>query len=117
MVREITERMLHYQTKTGIRYVYTNYVALAPQACLYLDYELSDTLGSWGPECKITKFLKMPTNGALVKLPGTDQYTYAPKKPHTKDSVRFILENGAGKQVDVTVDLSTGADDTDYSLD
>lgn len=107
---------VNIKTKRGFRHVYPNNLHPATQACLYLDYELARTLGAWGPECKITKFLKMPTNGVLTKQAGEDEYSYAPRKPDTKDSLRFILENGAGKQVDVTVNLDTYADESDYSL-
>ena len=105
-------------TKGGRRHITPNAIGLATQACLYLDLELTQKLGAWGPECKITQFLKMPTLGDFVKqiAPGANDgdYYYTPRKPNTQDVVRCILENGAGKKVEVTVHLNTGSDDSYY---
>lgn len=107
-------------TKNGKRYIVPNSIGLANSACLFLDLELTQKLGSWGPECKITQFLQMPTQGDLVKkrTPSADDgdYYYTPRKPNTLDVVRFILENGAGKKVDVTINLNTGSDDSYYGV-
>lgn len=106
--------------KDGKRHIVPNSIGLATSSCLFFDLELSQKLGAWGPECKITQFLQTPTQGDLVKktVPGADagDYYYTPRKPNTQDVVRFILENGAGKKVEVTVNLNVGGDDTDYSV-
>ena len=103
-----------------IRHIVPKSIGLATKACFLLDYELTQKLGAWGPECKIVKFLKMPTKGEFVKQTDpkahSGDYYYTPREPNTKDSVRFILENGAGKQVDVTINLDVSADSTDYTM-
>jgi hypothetical protein len=101
------------------RHIVPNVVGLASKACLFLDLELTGRLGAWGPECKITQFLQMPAQGMLVKRisPVADDgaFYYTPKNPETHDVLRFILENGEGKKVDVIVNINIGGDDTDYS--
>ncbi len=107
-------------TKGRSRHITPNAISLATQACLYLDLELTQKLGAWGAECKITQFLQMPTHGDFVKriAPNVDNgdYYYTPRKPDTQDVVRFILENGAGKKVEVTVHLKAGSDDSYYGV-
>lgn len=85
-------------------------VGLAKFACICLDIEAKQA-GAWGPECKIVKFLKMP-EGKLIKdtIPEAREgdYLYTPPRIGT-DTVRFILENGAGRQVDVTIKLKASS--------
>lgn len=107
-------------TKYGKRYIVPNSIAPAASACLFLDLELGQKLGAWGPECKIAQILQIPSQGDFVKklAAGTDSstYYYTPRKPNMQDVVRFILENGAGKKVEVTGILNIGSDDSYYGL-
>ena len=84
-------------------------MSLAFASCYRLDIEAKQA-GAWGPECKIAKFIKRP-KGKLSPptWPGASagDYMYTPPGVGT-DTVRFILENGAGKQVDVTVKIKVG---------
>lgn len=77
-------------------------VGFAQLACSRLDLEAKQA-GAWGPECKIKKFLKLP-EGKLIKATEPyareGDYLYTPARIGT-DTARFILENGAGKQVEV----------------
>ena len=88
--------------------VVSNPVALARVACLFLDLEKGRS-GAWGPDCKIAKFLSTP-KGKLEKSnkPGarSGDYMYTPPGVGT-DKLRYVLENGAGIQVDVTVNLNS----------
>jgi len=83
------------------------YWQFAAVACACLDREANQA-GAWGPECKIEKIVKAP-RGALSEvisprhLPGS--YLYTPRKIGT-DRFTFILENGAGKKVEVTYVLN-----------
>lgn len=83
-------------------------LSLSFASCYRLDVEAKQA-GAWGPECKITKFITMP-KGKLSPPTwtgaGEGDYMYTPPRVGT-DTVRFILENGAGKKVDVTVKIKT----------
>ena len=85
----------------------TRSLSLATQSCSQLDI-IAKKVGAWGPECKVTKFIEMPTRGKLSQPawpnPRMGDYMYTAMSSGT-DRVRFILENGAGKQVDVTVKI------------
>lgn len=65
--------------------------------------------GAFGPECKVTQIVKAP-KGKLEPLSDPNStvwdFRYTPPRVGT-DTVRFILENGAGKKIDVTVKLVT----------
>ena len=86
-------------------------LGLASESCAILDM-LSGKAGAWGPECKITQILQKPS-GKLVPdtNPGARQgdFLYTPSRAgvHT---ARFILENGAGRKVDVTVKIRATLD-------
>jgi hypothetical protein len=75
-------------------------------ACMLMD-SVEGKAGTWGPECKITQFIQRP-GGKLVPdnqvgaLPGAQMYFPSRAGIHT---ARFILENGAGRKVDVTVKI------------
>ena len=75
-------------------------------ACMLMD-SIDGKAGAWGPECKITQFIQRP-GGKLVAdnqagaLPGAQMYFPSRAGMHT---ARFILENGAGRKVDVTVKI------------
>ena len=75
-------------------------------ACILMDF-VQGKAGAWGPECKITQFLQRPV-GKLVPdtqpgaLAGAQMYFPSRAGIHT---ARFILENGAGRKVDVTVKI------------
>ena len=81
-------------------------LGLASESCAIMDM-LAGKAGAWGPECNITEFLQKPS-GKLVPdtRPGTHQgdFLYSPSRAgvHT---ARFILENGAGQKIDVTVKI------------
>lgn len=81
-------------------------IAPALSACALLDLQAGQ-VGAWGPECRIAKILQKPI-GKLV--PDTREnalygdYRYTPRRAGI-DTMRFILENGAGKQVDVTIKI------------
>jgi hypothetical protein len=98
---------LRLQMDSGATYIAPQNMGLATTACLYLDVE-QGRAGAWGPECKISRFITLP-QGKLVPSdrinarPGT--YSYTPRQ-EGPDKLRFILENGQGKQVDVTVKIS-----------
>lgn len=85
----------------------TRSLSLATQSCSQLDI-IAKKAGAWGPECKVTKFIEAPTRGQLSQptwpSPRMGDYMYTAISAGT-DRVRFILENGAGKQVDVTVKI------------
>jgi hypothetical protein len=87
--------------------VNTDILSLATQSCSQLDL-IAKQAGAWGPECKITKFIEKPTRGKLSSPtwpnPRTGDYRYTAHSVGN-DRVRFILENGAGKKVDVTVEI------------
>ncbi|MDR0578298.1 MAG: matrixin family metalloprotease [Candidatus Accumulibacter sp.] len=76
---------------------------LALQSCFYLDVEAGQA-GAWGPECKIVRFLEMPVGKLEPQTKGyfDGDSMYIPIRDGM-DKVRFILDNGAGRQVDVTV--------------
>lgn len=75
---------------------------LSGGACFVLDL-IAQQAGAWGPACKVKKILEMPKKGKLKENPDTSvsEYLYTVQKLG-KDRVRYILENGAGKEVDVT---------------
>jgi len=81
-------------------------VNFARLACMLMD-SIDGKAGAWGPECKITQFIQRP-GGKLVAdnqagaLPGAQMYFPSRAGMHT---ARFILENGAGRKVDVTVKI------------
>ena len=83
-------------------------LSLAGNSCYILDV-LAKQAGAWGPECKITQYITLP-KGKLSPPTwtgaGEGDYMYTPPRVGT-DTVRFILENGAGKKVDVTVKIRT----------
>jgi hypothetical protein len=89
---------------------------LSSLSCYMLDVEAQKP-GAWGPECKISKFIKRPRGKLRPRTPADgplDGYMYTPPgngKRATTDTIRFILENGEGKKVDVTVKLTIGLDD------
>lgn len=86
--------------------ILANQIALARAACLFLDLEKGEA-GAWGPACRIARFLTMP-EGKFEKSNKPDarngDFVYTPPRVGT-DMLRFVLENGAGNQVDVTVNL------------
>lgn len=91
-------------TDDGRRYVSSTGVNLAGNACMFLDVEIGH-VGAWGPDCKVERILQMPRGTLTPKigLGGTsDTYWYTPRRAGT-DTMRYIVENGAGKRVDVTV--------------
>ncbi|MFZ6873795.1 hypothetical protein ACO0LF_17185 [Undibacterium sp. Di27W] len=114
--RDGSGKAVTYRTRNGFRYVNPNYFYPASQACAYLDFDNGGKLGTWGPGCLIIKTIKIPKNGVLGIHATGDQYSYTPGKPNTKDSFRFVLSNGEGKEVDVTINLDSYSDETDYSL-
>lgn len=83
----------------------SDFLNLATTACHRLDL-IARKAGAWGPECKVTKIIEPPTKGTLAQATGSGarigDYIYTVNKLG-KDHVRYILENGLGKQVDVTV--------------
>lgn len=83
----------------------TSGLSLATGSCARLDI-IAKQAGAWGPDCKITKFIEQPKLGKLS--PATWPNALAGDYLYTAqglgdDRVRLILENGAGKKVDVTV--------------
>ena len=81
----------------------------ASGSCRILDVDAKKA-GAWGPECKITKYITMPSKGKLspptFKGAYAGEYMYTPHRAGAgTDMARFILENGAGKKVDVTVKI------------
>ena len=87
-------------------------------SCTILDVEAKKA-GAWGPECKISKIIMRP-RGKLSWSKSTgewiDSLSYTPPgngKRATTDSVRFILENGEGKKVDVMIKINIGAYESD----
>ena len=83
-------------------------LGLATNSCYILDV-LAKQAGAWGPECKITKYITMPKgklSPATWEGPREGDFTYTPRRAGSGiDTARFILENGAGKKVDVTVKI------------
>jgi hypothetical protein len=77
---------------------------LASHSCRLFDFNVGQA-GAWGPECKVVRFIELPEgqmdtpNGAV---PFNGDCWYTPVGAGM-DKVRFILENGAGRQIDVTV--------------
>ena len=96
---------------TGRQVPHEQLLSLASESCAILDM-LAGKAGAWGPECKITQILQKPS-GKLVPdtNPGARQgdFLYIPSRAgvHT---ARFILENGAGRKVDVTVKIRATLD-------
>jgi hypothetical protein len=98
-------------------------LSLAGSACAYLDAELG-AVGAWGPECKITKWLKKPQGKLEVMTESLAKqieyykegdiyrdgdYFYTPKSMPVgfgHDSARYILENGKGKKAEVIFKLA-----------
>ena len=86
-------------------------IGLAVPACACLDMHALKA-GAFGPECKVTQVLRKPAGAfaprtdAEVKQHPFYDFRYTPRRAGT-DTVRFILENGAGKKIDVTVKLIT----------
>ena len=83
-------------------------LGLATNSCYILDV-LAKQAGAWGPECKITKYIAKPTGKLGPPTwagPHEGDYMYTPRRPGAgADMARFILENGAGKKIDVTVKI------------
>ena len=108
------ERYVDYAPRpdgTGRQVPHEQLLSLASESCAILDM-LAGKAGAWGPECKITQILQKPS-GKLVPdtNPGARQgdFLYTPSRAgvHT---ARFILENGAGRKVDVTVKIRATLD-------
>lgn len=77
---------------------------LATYPCMAFDFR-AKVAGAWGSECRvlkvITPFLKVTKVPA--PFPGAEEmHEYSWTKPG-KQSIRFIVENGAGKQMDCTL--------------
>lgn len=77
---------------------------LATYPCMAFDFR-AKVAGAWGSECRvlkvITPFLKVKKVPA--PFPGAEEmHEYSWTKPG-KHSIRFIVENGAGKQIDCTL--------------
>ena len=84
-----------------------NTLNLATTACHMLDF-LARKAGAWGPECKVTRLIEQPTKGSLIQstAPGAraGDYIYNIERLG-QDHVRYVIENGMGKKVDVTVNF------------
>ena len=115
------ERGLDYlasYTDLGKRETLAQDLFLPSTACYMLDFEAKKS-GAWGPECKISKIIKRPRGKLVISAPTgerADNSMYTPPgngKRATTDSVRFILENGEGKKVDVTIKINIGAYESD----
>ena len=83
-------------------------LGLASTSCLILDAEARKA-GAWGPECKITRYIAMPKgelSPAIWQGAHDGDFMYTPRRAGAgTDTAHFILENGAGKKVDVTVKI------------
>ena len=86
---------------------FTSELSLATGSCARLDI-IAKQAGAWGPDCKITKLIEQPKLGKLSPATWPNaragDYLYTAQSLGN-DRVRFILENGAGKKVDVTVKI------------
>jgi hypothetical protein len=111
---------MHWQAVSDVDLSKTRPVAeilnLASHSCTLLDLIVGQ-VGAWGPECKIVRFLEMP-EGQMSKSTWTgpslsnDDCLYTPVRVGM-DRVRFILDNGARRQVDVTVLIDVMEQSTD----
>jgi hypothetical protein len=88
-------------------------VQFAAWSCLLLDTEAGQA-GAWGPECKIDRFIEMPEGRLETPAEGPfyGDSRYTPVRVGM-DKVRFILDNGAGRQVDVTVYIDVREQDVE----
>lgn len=79
-------------------------IPLATYPCMAFDFR-AKVAGAWGPECRVLKVIN--PLGKVTKVPapfpGAEEvYEYSWTQPG-KHSIRFIVENGAGKQIDCTL--------------
>lgn len=79
-------------------------IPLATYPCMIYDFR-AKVAGSWGSKCRVLRIVK-PLNrvsGIPVSFPGAEKmYQFSWTRPG-KQSIRFIVENGAGKQIDCTL--------------
>jgi Matrixin len=77
-------------------------IAIDEQSCYEIDLA-NKIAGSWGPDCVIEKFTKLPRNGLpLDKTSGL--YIFKPSGRQVEEA-HFILSNGAGRKAEVFVKL------------
>jgi Matrixin len=75
-------------------------IGLDEGACYDIDLA-NKVAGSWGPDCVIEKFTKLPRNGlSLDKTTGL--YIFKPSGRQVEEA-HFILSNGAGRKAEVFV--------------
>ena len=78
-------------------------LTLASYSCFLFDLVASQ-VGAWGAECKIVRYLEMPKGQVDAgSWPGTKEGDVWYTPTGGLDKIRFILGNGAGRQIDVTV--------------
>lgn len=103
----------------GQLYVGPMMINPARHACEILDLAMGKELGDWGPECKVSKMLESPDGRLVRRDPKAEgrgpsyqegDYYFTPAGKNTRDTIRSILENGAGKQVEVIYNIRVGND-------